>query len=106
MMRAIRDGYDVRGVYYWTLMDNFEWNAGYTMKFGIYTWEAGKPEACRKLKAGGELLKKYYAELPEDMTKLKKYCQVRRCSVAARACGLCVRRLGLLRSVWGERGAV
>ena len=37
MMRAIRDGYDVRGVYYWTLMDNFEWNAGYEMKFGIYT---------------------------------------------------------------------
>ena len=36
MMRAIRDGYDVRGVYYWTLMDNFEWNAGYLMKFGIY----------------------------------------------------------------------
>jgi Glycosyl hydrolase family 1 len=51
MMRAIRDGYDVRGVYYWTLMDNFEWNAGYTMKFGIYKWESGKPDQQRVLKA-------------------------------------------------------
>jgi len=27
-LRAIADGADVRGFYYWTLVDNFEWNAG------------------------------------------------------------------------------
>jgi beta-glucosidase len=79
MMRAIRDGYDVRGVYYWTLMDNFEWNAGFTMKFGVYQWERQNPEKQRKLKEGGRLLAKYYAELPTDMKKLKQYCEVRRC---------------------------
>ena len=34
-LRAIREGIDIRGYFYWSLIDNFEWTYGFKMKFGL-----------------------------------------------------------------------
>ena len=33
--KALAEGIDVRGYYAWTLLDNFEWSAGYSFRFGM-----------------------------------------------------------------------
>ena len=49
MMRALDAGYDVRGYFYWSLMDNYEWNMGMTGKrLGLYAVEANDPNKRRQ----------------------------------------------------------
>ncbi|MDQ3231751.1 MAG: family 1 glycosylhydrolase, partial [Pseudobdellovibrionaceae bacterium] len=46
--QAIADGYDVRGYYYWTLFDNYEWNIGMKMRMGLYEVNAEDPMKTRR----------------------------------------------------------
>jgi beta-glucosidase/6-phospho-beta-glucosidase/beta-galactosidase len=36
LSRAMRDGADVRGYFYWSLFDNYEWNHGMSVRMGLY----------------------------------------------------------------------
>ena len=52
--RLIDDGVDVRGYMYWTLIDNFEWNFAWELKFGIYEWNPDMGMQ-RKLRNGAKV---------------------------------------------------
>ena len=41
LARCMDDGIDVRGYIHWTLLDNFEWNAGYSKTFGLIAVDRG-----------------------------------------------------------------
>lgn len=35
IQKALEEGMDIRGYYLWSLLDNWEWSAGYTLRYGI-----------------------------------------------------------------------
>jgi len=40
----IERGFDVRGYHHWTLVDNFEWDLGWELRFGLYELDLGTGE--------------------------------------------------------------
>jgi beta-glucosidase/6-phospho-beta-glucosidase/beta-galactosidase len=44
---AMRAGADVRGYFYWTLMDNYEWNHGMDIRMGLYAVGKDDPMKLR-----------------------------------------------------------
>jgi beta-glucosidase len=51
IQRALAEGYDVRGYFLWTLMDNWEWAEGFTKRFGIVRTDYETQSRIPKLSA-------------------------------------------------------
>ena len=56
--RSIRAGVDVRGFFYWSLLDNFEWQFGYAKKFGLLAVDFSDPKLPRSPKPLAETYRK------------------------------------------------
>ena len=55
--RAVTEGYDVRGYFVWSLLDNFEWAEGYGKRFGIVHVDFATQRRTPKLSS------RWYAEV-------------------------------------------
>lgn len=46
-LKALKQGVDLRGMFVWTLIDNFEWHEAYGQQFGLYACDIGTRELER-----------------------------------------------------------
>ncbi len=71
--KAISEGADVRGYFWWTLTDNYEWNHGMDdQKFGLFAVDSHDPKKPRTLRPLGETYAKIVQarQVPDDLAKL------------------------------------
>jgi beta-glucosidase len=67
--RAMAEGVPVEGYYYWSLMDNYEWNHGMSIKMGLYGVD---PADAQKLRHARGAVATYgriaaAAQIPADL---------------------------------------
>jgi beta-glucosidase len=77
--RAVNFNWPVQGYYYWTLVDNFEWERGWIQPFGLYELDSAtqartpRPiaklyaEVCKTNTISSEMAKRYTPELLPTM---------------------------------------
>ena len=51
LQRAAREGYPVKGYFLWSLLDNFEWDDGYSKRFGVHYVDFATQKRIPKLSA-------------------------------------------------------
>ncbi len=67
--RAIRDGADVRGYFYWSLLDTYEWNRGMDVRMGLYAVSKDDAQKRRVARQGAAVYGRIAqaAAIPEDL---------------------------------------
>lgn len=75
LWRAVNFNWDVRGYFFWTLVDNFEWERGWTHRFGLYALDVETQvrtprrsaqlyaDICRTGSISSDLVARYAPEL-------------------------------------------
>lgn len=69
ILNAMNDGCNVTGYMYWSLLDNFEWQRGYSVKFGLYSVNMTSPLKERTPKKSALYYKRIIEtkSLPDDL---------------------------------------
>jgi beta-glucosidase len=53
LWRAVNFNYPVKGYFHWSLVDNFEWERGWSQRFGL--WELARETQERKKRPSADL---------------------------------------------------
>jgi beta-glucosidase/6-phospho-beta-glucosidase/beta-galactosidase len=71
LRRAIRDGADARGYFWWSLIDNYEWNHGMNVRFGLYAVDTGDPGKSRSARPAADVYRRIAAgnRVPDDLVR-------------------------------------
>jgi beta-glucosidase len=72
MGRGIDLGWPVKGYFYWSLVDNFEWERGWTQRFGL--WELDVETQARRKRPSADLYAGICKENGLTVDLVRKYC--------------------------------
>lgn len=56
----IASGHDIRGYFHWSIVDNFEWNEGWTLRFGLYELDLASQQ--RKPRPSADIFRQIIAK--------------------------------------------
>jgi len=70
--RAVNFNWPVKGYFWWSLVDNFEWECGYSQRFGL--WELNTETQARRKRPSADLYAEICKENGLTTEMVKKYC--------------------------------
>ena len=72
LQRAIDEGADVGGYFYWTLTDNYEWNHGMDIRMGLYAVDKDDPDKVRTERPAAATFRRIAAanSVPADLVAM------------------------------------
>ncbi|MDP3184579.1 MAG: family 1 glycosylhydrolase, partial [Anaerolineales bacterium] len=70
--RAVNFNWPVKGYFHWSLVDNFEWERGWTQRFGL--WELDPETQARRKRPSANLYAEICKENGLTSEMVTKYC--------------------------------